>query len=120
MEAITSEPGQQRARPNCRAGQRVHLVGVGIDDMTCPTCNGHKRVYHPVHIDIGFTCPDCEGTGIADDRYYLWLAIGEAMKAERISRRVLLRDEAIARGMDVGLLSRMERGFNEPIQRQTA
>lgn len=115
MEAITSEPGQQRARPNCRAGQRLHLAIVERDGvMTCPDCNGRKFIISRIE------CPSCLGTGSVDDRHPLWKPIGEAMKAKRISRRVLLRDEAIARGMDVGLLSRMERGFTEPIQRPPA
>lgn len=90
--------------------------------MICPTCKGQKQVsaYFCQMTDgtckphMMMQCYDCEGTGELDDRYPQWKEIGERLKQERCRRDKTLREEAMARGLPVSVLSRMERGTMQP------
>ena len=87
--------------------------------MICHGCGGEK------FLKIGFThphrglstvpCDGCGGTGELPDKAKDWRGIGRQMKADRKRRGETLRTESRRRGIDPALLSKMERGFCEPV-----
>ena len=96
--------------------------------MICPSCKGEKTVMglFPVWADnvpqkdrklyVYIPCPDCNKTGKVDDRYPEWLKIGKEMAEDRRKRRLTIFKEAKRRNIDSIILSKMERGFIEPIK----
>ena len=60
--------------------------------MTCPSCDGKKKIY--VHVNRGsqphewrwMDCHRCAGTGEVTDDVAVWVAKGEAMRADRLAR----------------------------------
>lgn len=90
------------------------------NSIKCPSCLDGK-IYpafpHTKKAAMGITCEDCHGTGrlqISKDQYDRWKESGEKMKNDRIERRMTLKDEANYLGIDVCLLSAMERGVANP------
>lgn len=84
--------------------------------MICPTCNGKKRVggigcgpngCKPFIMD----CYTCDGAGVMPEEYETKRAAGEAMRQDRIARRLGLSAEAKRLGITPYELSRKERGL---------
>lgn len=82
--------------------------------MICPNCESGKLFPAVPHKNLpadGLICEICNGTGELPDYYNYLPDVGRIMKEDRLRRDVRLRDEAIATGKDVGILSREERGY---------
>lgn len=78
----------------------------------CPECDGTGRIAPP---DITRAPPDssctlCAGRGTLTDGQTRWVDEGAAFRRTRLSVGMSLRKAAIAFGMDLKLLSLMERG----------
>lgn len=89
--------------------------------MICPTCKGEKKllglfpVYGPDHTGerkpyIELPCRTCNATGEITEVHATRIEYGRALRAERISRGVGLREEAEMYGMDPSELSDIEHG----------
>ncbi len=79
------------------------------DLITCPECKGEKVIvatFAPVKI----RCSRCKETGKVPKEMLEWIKRGKELRAERIARKVILRDEARNTGVDVMALSDRERG----------
>ena len=91
--------------------------------VQCPECKGEGKIRAigcPGFKRIEMDCLMCAGAKTVPAKVLEWMKIGQAMKAERIARGVVLRLEAKERGMDAVALSEMERGTREPIPRKGA
>ncbi len=80
-----------------------------MDDMICPECKG-EEVIRFVFPFTDLPCRHCRATGKVPKEMPGWIARGKEIRAERIARRVTLRDEAKRLIMDVVALSDIERG----------
>ena len=78
--------------------------------ITCPTCNGEKVIRAEFH-DVEWPCTQCKGTGEVLKEMIAWINRGKEIRAERLARKVTLRDEA--KRLDVGVMtiSAIERGL---------
>lgn len=89
--------------------------------MICPECDGKKQLH--AHINYGngpgewkdIDCSRCKGSGEVPDEEATWIAAGKKFRADRVARGRSLREEAIERGIQPGLLSSMERGMCPPL-----
>lgn len=87
----------------------------------CPECQGKGVVLalgcgpqHPVA--LSYDCELCGKTGKIDEARVKWREAGRRMKAARVTRGIVLREEANRRGVDVVVLSKMERGIVAPVE----
>ena len=79
--------------------------------ITCPKCNGDGVIRALAHMrPIELECRHCKGTGKVPKEMLAWIEHGKELHAERIVRRVTLRDEALNTGIDVMVISDRERG----------
>ncbi len=83
-----------------------------MDDLIiCPACEGEKVIRALAHMrPIEIPCRHCKETGKVPKAMLKWIERGEEIKAERLARRVTLRDEARNTGVDVMVISDRERG----------
>lgn len=88
--------------------------------MTCPQCNGVKHIVafarkisrsQPY---IKFGCDLCQSTGSISDEKVEWVQAGEKLRQARIEREETLREFAKRTGIDVGAVSKAERGCINP------
>ena len=84
--------------------------------ITCPTCNGEKVIRAVLH-DVEIACDQCDGTGTVPDEMLTWIERGKEIRAERLARKVTLRDEAKRLGVDVMTISAIERGLVDNSER---
>ena len=96
----------------------------GPEEIQCPGCQGRgtNRVLanlggHCEQRDIN--CLKCRGKGTITETMLTWAARGEAMRQDRISRKVSLREEAERLSIPPVELSQMEHGATEPVDFQT-
>jgi hypothetical protein len=89
--------------------------------MTCPDCNGVKRlmslVNHRNQYDEGSTCTaeeidctTCSGTGEVDPEHAVRITRGRAMRDARLERNESIWDAAKAMGLRPSEYSDLERG----------
>lgn len=88
--------------------------------MTCPQCNGAKhltafarRVSGTAYY-IELDCDLCQSTGAISDEQLNWVLEGEKLRQARINREETLREFAKRTGIDVGAVSKAERGCINP------
>lgn len=80
---------------------------------TCPQCNGFGEIVaFPRPIKI--TCELCRGSGKVSDKKILWVKQGKILRGRRMAMGITLREAARRHKVDVGNLSRMERGVVKP------
>ena len=82
--------------------------------ITCPECKGKKQVviFFCTYPGMGVVpCHVCDGKGTIENEQLKMKEFGEQVKADRIKRKVLLRDEAKRLNIDVTKLSKLERGL---------
>lgn len=89
------------------------------DLMKCPECKGEKVIHPPFHPGE-IACSRCKRTGKVPKAMLQWIERGKEIKAERLARKVTLRDEARNTGVDVMVISERERGVvdNGPPRRK--
>jgi len=83
---------------------------VPANKIVCWNCNGSGSIC-AIFKPFLFTCDRCEGTGKCLKIMKEWEVIGKKLKSDRISRRVLLKDEAENRNISIEEYSKMERGI---------
>ena len=90
--------------------------------VKCPDCEGRKSFGviicgRPLGgCNTGFlACSLCKGTGEIPESQLSWVARGEAMRNDRLSRDMSGREEAKRLGISAAELSDMEMGRVEPI-----
>ena len=89
-------------------------VGVACRSLVrCWDCNGAGKV-HAAFMPISLTCGRCGGRGECPEIMKEWQETGRQIKAARLERRVMLRDEAHARGVPLAMMSDAERGISNP------
>lgn len=81
--------------------------------IKCPSCDGIGELYSGFNAII-FRCDRCDGAGECPSVMEGWILHGKTLKNNRIARRVTLKDEAARLNIDVGILSKMERGIINP------
>jgi hypothetical protein len=79
----------------------------------CPQCHGFKIILNFHGQSLG-QCDMCEGAGTLPEHVAKWRPYGVRLKAERIRRRMTLREAANHLNMDASNLSKMERGIIAP------
>lgn len=88
-------------------------------ETTCPDCRGTGTNHVLVNMG-GFcehrtmTCSNCRGKGAIPDNLLSWAAQGEAMKQDRLERRLSLKTEAERLGIHQTELYQMEHGTIRP------
>ena len=88
--------------------------------MICPACKGKKELaVFPIPSSDGqvitsISCYRCEESGEVPDIQAEWIILGEKLREERLSRKVILRDEANRLGISALTLSEAERGMIDP------
>jgi len=79
----------------------------------CPECRGSGRIIAWDGYVLG-ECVMCRGLKTIPEHQLEWIAAGRALREQRISRRITLRDMATLIGVGVVDLSQVERGLIEP------
>lgn len=87
--------------------------------MICPKCQGTGVILLPTvslrtQKPALLSCRQCYGKRIVPDEMKQWMMDGEALANYRRDSRLTLRQGARWLGMDVVLLSEMERGVAQP------
>lgn len=88
--------------------------------MICPACKGEKELaVFPTRASDGqiitsISCYRCEESGEVPDIQAEWIPLGKKLREDRISRKVILRQEAINLGISALTLSEAERGMIDP------
>lgn len=66
------------------------------------------------HGVVKIDCDVCNTTGSVSDEQLGWIKLGKELRDERVESGVNMRDFARNRGIDVGVLSKAERGAINP------
>lgn len=94
--------------------------------MICPDCKGKKKIIgiFPVWADyvhqekrkpyVELDCPRCKATGKVSDETPKWMKQGKIIKNRRLKTKLVLRKAARQIGIDLLMLSEMERGVIKP------
>lgn len=90
--------------------------------MICPECHGTGKLNFPFFVreeqikyeKNAIPCDFCNGKKQVSEEVNQWMVGGHLLKYIRISKRMTLRDASRFLKMDVGILSKMERGAIKP------
>ncbi len=87
---------------------------------TCPACKGNAVFHllfisqHGLNSKSKIDCDVCGATGSISDEQLGWIERGAKPRNTRVESGVTMRDFAKRHGLDVGDLSKAERGAIDP------
>lgn len=85
-------------------------IGSGKVEGLFPVGNGRM----PSIMLDNLPCPYCKSSGKVDDRYPQWRESGQAIRNQRLNKRITLREMSKRSGIDVSSLCMMEAGVSDP------
>jgi hypothetical protein len=84
-------------------------------EIECPRCIGRGRLYS-IH-GITLSCDFCDGDGVVNEERLALRKIGNVCRRRRVYDLELgLRDFSELSGIDIGNISKMERGVMNPLE----